>query len=369
IAIRIFSFRAPEGLIFMDTLLLPRSWDNVVARNRETLRRAFTDGSYLIYDNLLGWTVGPNRRSANGLYFNSMEAIRSPRPNIAFANIPATFRIALVGDSFTFGLEVKYEESWGHLLEHSLGPEFQVLNFGVDGYGVDQAYLRYYRDVRPWHPNLVIFGLINQDFYRTMAVYTFVSFPEWEFPFAKPRFVVRGGQLATLNVPLPLPDVIFSKDSIEDLPFIEYDMGYNRTDWQWHYYHLSHLARFVVSRWPRWEAPTGEVSDAAMLSINSEILRSFVKLATAEGSTPVIVYFPSRRDFLPNFSPSEGATNFAQSVFRAAGIEYIDLTQCIMEINGPNRFIVGHPHYSPQTNAVVAKCLHEAILNHLPITK
>jgi len=48
-----------------------------------------------------------------------------------------------VGDSFTFGQEVTYEESWGYLLEKALGSEFQVLNFGVAMYGVDQAYLRY----------------------------------------------------------------------------------------------------------------------------------------------------------------------------------------------------------------------------------
>jgi hypothetical protein len=58
-----------------------------------------------------------------------------------------------------------------------LGPQVQVLHFGVDGYGVDQAYLRYQRDVRPWHPDLVILGFINHDLHRSLAVYSFVSFP------------------------------------------------------------------------------------------------------------------------------------------------------------------------------------------------
>jgi hypothetical protein len=32
----------------------------------------------------------------------------------------------------------------------SLGAQRTVLNLGVDGYGVDQAVLRYERDARPW---------------------------------------------------------------------------------------------------------------------------------------------------------------------------------------------------------------------------
>jgi lysophospholipase L1-like esterase len=69
-----------------------------------------------------------------------------------FAAVPAKRRIAVVGDSFTFGLEVRYEDTWPYQLERALGPEFRVLNLGVDGYGVDQAFLRYRRDVLAWRP-------------------------------------------------------------------------------------------------------------------------------------------------------------------------------------------------------------------------
>jgi hypothetical protein len=82
-----------------------------------------------------------------------------------------------VGDSFTFGLEVRYEDTWPRQLERLLGPEFQVLNFGVDGYGVDQAYLRYRRDGLAWRPEIVVLGVIDDDFRRTMCVYAFLCFP------------------------------------------------------------------------------------------------------------------------------------------------------------------------------------------------
>ncbi len=91
-----------------------------------------------------------------------------------------------------------------HRLERTLGPDVQVLNFGVEAYGVDQAYLRYLRDVRPWRPQVVILGLIDHDLLRSMAVYFFLSFPGWDYPFAKPRFAAERGDLRLAERPAAL---------------------------------------------------------------------------------------------------------------------------------------------------------------------
>jgi len=86
------------------------------------------------------------------MYFSSVEGIRSAGPDVRFAHRSARRRVALIGDSNAFSFEVPFEESWGHHLQQLLGADAQVLNFGVDGYGIDQIYLRYRRDVRPWKP-------------------------------------------------------------------------------------------------------------------------------------------------------------------------------------------------------------------------
>ena len=82
-------------------------------------------------------------------------------------------RVALIGDSFTFGEGVRFEDTWGSVLGEALGTHCQVLNFGVPGYGIDQIYLRYMKDVRPWHPTIVIASFIEDDLWRTMSVYAF----------------------------------------------------------------------------------------------------------------------------------------------------------------------------------------------------
>jgi hypothetical protein len=365
LAVRLLAFPTAEGLMFLNTPLRPRSWPEVVSRNREIIRQAASQGAYLVYDELMGWTVGANRRSADGLSFSSAEGIRSPRPDMAFADRPAAHRIALVGDSFTFCLDVPYEASWGYRLERELGPDFQVLNFGVSGYGVDQAYLRYRRDVRPWKPEVVIFGVFPHDFVRTMTVYSFVSFPEWESPFAKPRFAIAEGRLAIFNVPPLPPEAIFSHRSIADLPFIEYDKGFHPVDWEWRWYHRAYLWRYVISAYPRWPQPAHQVSDAAMGTINGEILRDFVGLARAEGTTPIVVYLPARRDLAASRPEGSTSAGLAQEVMRQAAIDYTDLTPCLLALQASERFVVGARHYSPRANAAIARCLSPVVRRHV----
>ena len=238
-------------------------------------------------DETLGWVIRPDRRSADDRYFSSAEGLRSARPGEVFARRAARQRVAIVGDSFTFGLEVGYEDTWGHRLERALGPDVQVLNFGVDGYGVDQAYLRYRRDVRPWRPDVVIFGLITHDLYRSMATYTFLSFPGWPFPFAKPRFVVRDDRLALLNVPLPPPQTILAASSIRELPLIEYDPGYVAEDWEWNVLDRAWLFRYLVSSYRHALGRDERSSETQVSRLNREIVRALLRDARADDAIPL----------------------------------------------------------------------------------
>jgi hypothetical protein len=200
--VRAFSVSDLTGTWFGSTLLLPRDWEDVKARQRELLALVRDDLSYFVVDDRLGWVPGRNRRSKEGLYSTSAEGFRSANPGVSYASRPAGLRIAIVGDSFTFGLEVPFESSWGAVLEQSLGANATVLNLGVDGYGLDQAVLRYDRDARPWKPDVAILGFINHDLVRTLSVYSFVTFPEWGFPFSKPRYVLENDRLRLLSSPI-----------------------------------------------------------------------------------------------------------------------------------------------------------------------
>jgi hypothetical protein len=380
--VRVLATPGIQGPVVAGTVLLPHRWSDVAARGRANLERAAAGQSYLVPDPDLGWTIGPNRQSVDynregvakylaqlglaprrpdaadddgAIYQSSAEGLRSPRAGLSFAAMPAKRRIAVVGDSFTFGLEVRYEDTWPRQLERALGPEFQVLNFGVDGYGVDQAFLRYRRDVLAWRPEIVILGVIDDDFRRTMCVYAFLCFPGFGMPFTKPRFVLSGQGLAPLNLPLPAPESAFSAPTIDALPFVDFDGSFDPAEWRWRFYDHSYAIRFALSRYRPWSSARSSVAPEAMAAVNTEVVRAFVRLAGERGSVPIVVFFPNR----PRARGGELASFTAKAVFEANRIRYLDMIPCVGRVAEDQRFVA--LHYSAASNAAVAGCLREAL--------
>ncbi|MBI2963260.1 MAG: SGNH/GDSL hydrolase family protein [Deltaproteobacteria bacterium] len=75
---------------------------------------------------------------------------------------PGGRRIALLGDSFVEGMGNDEDEIAAHFLGERLGPEFQVLNFGVSGYfsTIDELVL-YDNFARFFDPEIVILFFLN----------------------------------------------------------------------------------------------------------------------------------------------------------------------------------------------------------------
>jgi hypothetical protein len=358
VLVRTFSVSMPTGEWFAGTLLLPKDWDDIRARHKEALAQLPPELSYLVTDDLLGWVPGRSRQSSDGLYASSEEGIRSSSAGIVYGTRAAEQWVAIVGDSFTFGLEVPFESSWGAVLERMLGPNVAVLNFGVDGYGVDQAVLRYERDARPWKPDVSILGFIEHDLLRSLSVYSFVTFPEWGFPFSKPRFVLEGGVLKRLTDRLEGPTRILAEPSIGNLPLIAYDPGYEPEEWDHHVSDASYALRFLRSRFRRWPPPNAETPDAELGPLNTALLSRFIRIAEVDGAIPLIVFFPARSDFTGESHPGRDAVLAA---LLRAGVEYIDLRSCVGAVGVENAFIPNRPHYSAAGNAAVAQCLSPVV--------
>ncbi|MEO8048392.1 MAG: SGNH/GDSL hydrolase family protein [Nitrospirota bacterium] len=363
--IRALYKETPTGDVLSDRYLYPREWGKVVAYYKETFRSHLGEAPFSIYDNLLGWTIGSSRRRDDGphSYFSSAEGLRSREVGTVLADRQATTRVALVGDSYTFAEEVSFDESWGRQLELRLGKNYQVLNFGVMGYSIAQAYLRYIKEVRPWHPDVVIFGMIDDNLRRAMGVYSFLTFPEGSSAFAVPRFAVVDEQLTLVNTPLPHPEQIFSARSINDLPYITYDRSYIPFEWDrpyWTFSARSYLFRWLESWFPQYMTLGPEVSDVAMKAISLEIFRAFTEKVRADGSIPILVYFPgwSEEEY------QAGYKALAPQILRTAGLEYIDLTECLSKVPFAERLMPLH-HYSSKGNEAVASCLHEVVTEQL----
>ena len=81
---------------------------------------------------------------------------------------PGSFRVAVLGDSFTFGWGVAAEDAWPALLEarlaaHAPGARVEVLNFGVPGYNTWLQLLHWRRVVSRYQPDAVLLGYYSND--------------------------------------------------------------------------------------------------------------------------------------------------------------------------------------------------------------
>jgi hypothetical protein len=82
----------------------------------------------------------------------------------------AARRIALIGDSFTFGVGVEYDETFGARLERDL-PDTRSYNFGMTGFGLDQMWRTLDRYGRRVAPNLVVLAFVDDDLRRSLTAY------------------------------------------------------------------------------------------------------------------------------------------------------------------------------------------------------
>jgi hypothetical protein len=351
---------APSGAgLLLGPVTLPPTWQEIRARNRALLAGARGEHgdwlSYVVADPDLGWSIGPSRATPDGLYFSSREGIRSARPGIAFAARRPALRIALVGDSHTFSMDGRFEDSWGHQLEALLGPRAQVLNFGVDGYGIDQSWLRWRRDVRPWRPDIVLFGFVQHDLVRTLAVYPFLSFG-WDYPFAKPRFVVSDHEPRQLNAPLVTPDSIVALEYPAELPFAALDLGYRTADWRWREGRPPLLARLFGTAFRRWPGRGPEISDDAAVRISGTIVAAFLREARSDGAHARVLYFPTAGagDFA---GETARRPDIAWRMLAEHDIDHLDLGDCVRAVPARARLVPGRSHYTARANAAVARCV------------
>ncbi|MBM3976441.1 MAG: SGNH/GDSL hydrolase family protein [Planctomycetes bacterium] len=148
-------------------------------------------GRTVEFDAQLGWCNRASSQSSDGRASYGVAGARGPR-EYARERAAGTTRWVAFGDSFTHGDGLADEETWQHLVEQRR-PGVECANFGVGGYGVDQALLRYRRDGRPLAPDVVWIGLMLENIGRHLNRYRPLYHPNSPTCAAKPRFVFEGG--------------------------------------------------------------------------------------------------------------------------------------------------------------------------------
>jgi hypothetical protein len=124
-------------------------------------------------DAFTGWKMTPGTRFSwitpeyKSSYSANSQGFRSPSD---FLPDEQRRKIVVLGDSFTFGTGVEYNETFGNQLELGL-PGSVVYNLAMPGFGIDQMWLSIRHQALPLQPALVIVGLCDADFSRSQTAY------------------------------------------------------------------------------------------------------------------------------------------------------------------------------------------------------
>ena len=214
-------------------------------------------------------------------------------------------RLGMLGCSFTYGVGVKMEETYPKVLEslfHEQGrSDVEVMNFGTNGWGLDQMLLGYKAYIRKYKPDLLVVLYTSDTMLRT-------AYSEmWSTP--KPYFFLQNGRLMLGNQPVPERryqemERFFLRRSYLYL-FIK-DKLLKIAESQ-KYKHFLNYSRSVAG-------------DENLINLNSAILKLFKEVTALDGVRLMVVVY------------DKGAPSLVKAC-RSAGVEVVDIQDMLPGID------------------------------------
>lgn len=319
-----------------------------------------TDG-YGIYDAEVGWAY-KSWGSAAPLYYANREGIRCSKDDyergVADPTLSDTtaYTIVCIGDSFTHGDEVLFEQTWPYFLEQQT--QASVLNLGVGGYGIDQATLRYIK----FSPKakIVLLGLITGDFERA---YTQIYGLTRGGLKTKPIFEFAEDSASVRNIPAIHGKALKSAfANTEQSTFFAREPAYPTLfvkHWSDNFYVIRALK--TLSIWRNARKPIYKTDDDR-LSYSLNIL-SYLNDKVKENDAELYIVLLDNLNTFEDWKKGEGDPwALLKNKFEERKLRYVSMDRFMFDQyqQDPDSVInSGMVHYTPNANLLVARWLSE----------
>jgi hypothetical protein len=287
------------------------------------------------YHPILGWYPVTNAKNIPyGKSFISFNQTGIRGQKIYSKKKPqGTTRIAVFGDSYTFGEDVNDEETYSAQLEKLL-PQSEVLNFGVHGYGIDQMALRLQQDGFAYHPDYIILAFIYDDLNRTL-----IGFRDY----MKPKYVLEDDKLKLTNTPvIPPNDLIRAyryRPSIADLIPLLYERIVFRTN-----------------------------QEATFMPLVQAIWKQSILDIRKHHATPILLYLPTGEEMINTGEPDLPIEGQMFSTCESMGISCFSARRYFVRAYKNGYKLNTNEHYSPGAHKLVAEGLAEDLSKIMPLT-
>jgi hypothetical protein len=316
------------------------------------------------YDPNCGWGPPRTRNDINSLGARSLHEYQDLHKTIS-----------VYGDSWTFGLGVEIADSWPIQLEKMAN--CGVLNFGVNGYGTDQALLRLEHTYAQAPSATVLLCITLENINRCVSINQ--AFYQAKGMAPKPRFVVEGGRVSLLN-PFDSPQKV--RDLILDHPeklvalAQVYDYWYQEKTlfgrpWSISFPYSVQMAARMPFLVRRARIGLTDVSahiplyhDEQTFAVMRGILRRYRDLAAQKRFTPVVLILPTLREVRRYLATRQIEYQPLHDFLDSESITYVDvLGRFADHADYPALFLHREDHLSPSGCQVVAGVVYQALVD------
>lgn len=376
-----------ESLSFLGLIVLEKikmiHYDPVISslsvEQNELIKKILKNDfkGYLIHNTVLGWSIGKNRSGRNGMYESNSQEIRAVRE---YSFIPPNdkIRISAFGDSYTHGDDVKNNDTWEAQLSN-INSTYEVLNFGVPGYGLDQAYLRYLKCGNKFGSDIVFIGFMSENIYRNVNVFRSFYLNAYKgFIYAKPRFIIKNNKLIFYKNPLPLLknyEFFLNNDKAElsRLGSMDYFYKLRYKEGILDFSPSIRIAKILFYYYKKkFNRNAIEVNE--VYNVNSEAFLITLKLFHAfrqkvihNNALPVIILFPNNLDISRYKGYKTKSYQPLINYFEKNHVVYIDLLNAFEQyehIYDLNDLMAKGSHYSQLGNKIVAEYIDNYLLEN-----
>jgi lysophospholipase L1-like esterase len=309
-------------------------------------------GNLSEYDQLLGWRGVPSAQAefitSNSRTWlkNNQQGFRDIEHPEAGSGKPA---MVFLGDSFTWGYEVSFEEMFVNRLRARL-PQFEIYNLSHRGYGTDQELLTFKSWKHPGQVSRVILMMSENDVEDNNSDYGSGK--------PKPAFRLINGQLALTGTPVPALESWTAPPPAEKFAetrktkFIEFFLRS----------HLIHdvAYRILLHRQAIEEhEPPSHLPAGNELTVTFHILQELKKETAARKAELIVFFIPSKREIehFENSAPYQIA--LAELCSRLA-ITYYDLAPEFKKVRLRSYYRQGM-HWNPHGNKVAADAIYRRL--------
>jgi lysophospholipase L1-like esterase len=300
-------------------------------------------GNLSRFDEHLGWEGVPDARE---LFVTHNAKVWLQHNRLGFRDIapedrsPGKPALVFLGDSFTWGFEVGFDEMFVNLIRGELAG-YEVFNLAQRGYGTDQALLtfRRWQDPRPLGRVVLMFS--ENDIGENNS--------DYEYSKHKPKFEIVEDELVLTGVPVPHSegwqrspaDRDERKNFLEVAAYLAYRS---------HFLHdLSHRVKALFGEDAELEGPAEE------LELTRRILRELRDEVTGRGGRLIVVAIPSKLEFLSLAGHVPYQTRLP-SVCAELEIEYLDLGPAVGRA-WLNTYYRAGMHWNKRGHAVAAAAI------------